>query len=583
MRNHKRMVSLITLTIFVLLTVLSGTALAAKESVGKSAVAKPAMNEGTGNSGFGESEQVTNVGYTGTLRLRQYGGLSVSPGDLGQTNNMSYGYNRNVYDYTVKNYSGTPNNLTVTAKRDSDESDFIGITYNGETRYTVNNQTTITTTFALAAGSNVIEVFVGEFNSVADQNSLNYANSRIGQKYLIRLPWVQPPMESICLQTYSNLVYGINNPPYYEMSSPPPTINNLSHIPGGYWDALIVKVNPANSYQPGYATTIWSMETLDGEGNIIQTGDAWAFISGYWWKAIVFKPIAVGTVKVSVTIEYDSKVFSDDIIITVNDNRSISVDPHNMTLKRKRDPGIITADVAGNEADQSVPERISNSLLIQGDETFIKNTEGNGTSSGYNMNVTWSTNRPDLVDLDTSGDLNEVCEVIPKKSGYATVTATLANGESDSCLVRIRNNQVEIIEEPAPEPAALPEPPAPPALEVLDVTITVGSNLAIVNGGQITLAANTLLIGEDRAMVDYADMAKLIPGLQVAFDWQTQAVTFSKDGKELKMVLNEIPEGFDIPFMDIGGRLVVPVRYVGAFFGATVDWVGDTLIVHMYK
>ena len=69
----------------------------------------------------------------------------------------------------------------------------------------------------------------------------------------------------------------------------------------------------------------------------------------------------------------------------------------------------------------------------------------------------------------------------------------------------------------------------------------------------------------------------------MAWDWKTQSVTFTKGEQSLTMKLNEIPSDFDVPFINLGGRLVVPVRYVGNLIGATVDWNGITLVVHMYK
>lgn len=147
-------------------------------------------------------------------------------------------------------------------------------------------------------------------------------------------------------------------------------------------------------------------------------------------------------------------------------------------------------------------------------------------------------------------------------------------------VTKKKKTQQEVTTPPTSSSAPVP---LPPALETLDVTITVGSDLGIVNGQQVTLSGPTLLWPPDRALVDYGDIAKLIPGVEVSWDWFTQSVTFTKDDKSLTMKLNEIPADFDIPFINLNGRMVVPVRYVGNFFGATVDWIGGTLVVHMYK
>lgn len=164
--------------------------------------------------------------------------------------------------------------------------------------------------------------------------------------------------------------------------------------------------------------------------------------------------------------------------------------------------------------------------------------------------------------------------------GCKQYLACIPKDRYDILEVTVTSKTRRTIEE---EEKSVPKPPAPPALETLDVTLTVDSDQAIVNGAQVTLAGPTLLINEDRAMVDYADIAKIIPGTEVAWDWKTQSVTFTKGEQSLTMKLNEIPSDFDVPFINLGGRLVVPVRYVGNLIGATVDWNGITLVVHMYK
>lgn len=186
---------------------------------------------------------------------------------------------------------------------------------------------------------------------------------------------------------------------------------------------------------------------------------------------------------------------SSTYIITI-DTRTISLDPTSMTLRARRAPGTIVATISDGEEY--------------------------GVYSQYTANcaetpdITWSTDRPDLIDLDSEG---VICNVTPLKKGTAIVTATLSNGASASCTVTIRGVRTqEEQEQPERAPAALPETPEPPALETYDVTITVGSNQAIVDGEIVELSGNALLFGEDRVMIDYADMAKLIPGLEVTWD-----------------------------------------------------------------
>ena len=290
---------------------------------------------------------------------------------------------------------------------------------------------------------------------------------------------------------------------------------------------------------------------------------------------------------------YDCDVLTVTLTITKPINYKITLDKDELTIRRGRQAELNAQVVEIGRVGSFMPE-CDNRLPVV-NWGFVLQDEA---QNEYVIPIS------NLLSLSSSGEINNKALLAAKSRGKATVIAYLGNNYIntnhipqveqetlyldeipadlyDTCEVTI--NSKKRVDPLEPEPEPLPDLTAPPAIETLDVTITIGSEFALVNGEQVTLTNNPLLIGEDRAMVDYADMVKLIPGLEVVWDWQTLSVTFSKDGKELKMILDEIPAGFDVPFMNIAGRLVVPVRYVGNFYGATVDWIGDTLVVHMYK
>lgn len=302
-------------------------------------------------------------------------------------------------------------------------------------------------------------------------------------------------------------------------------------------------------------------------------------------------------------------------IVYVHDDRTLDLDQNSLSVRRGR-TAQLTADI-GLYEDLTIEELDRSWFGVPEDWNEVK--WGFLAEDGWGQYIVPASA---YAAVDAAGENKTLGTVEGLKKGKATVVAYLENNfysnvfgflrdigmpqsivdqmESelnckkfytrflpgyryDTCEVTVKTKKrveevVKEIVKPAP-----PEPPAPPVLDTLDVTITVGSQLALVNGAEITLAGNPILIGEDRVLVDYADMAQLIPGLEYVWDWQEQSVTFTKDGKELKMVLDQIPPDFDIPFLNIGGRLIVPVRYVGNFFGAAVDWIGQTLVVHMYK
>ena len=287
-------------------------------------------------------------------------------------------------------------------------------------------------------------------------------------------------------------------------------------------------------------------------------------IKNYWHRGQTFTvyPHDPGTAHVTASFANGDSATCE---VEVIDPRTISLSPQSLSLRVGGKSGQLVAKIQNDPRDSHLEARIADCFY---------------PGLPYNWDIEWYTEQTSLIKLVPGED--GTCAVVPLKHGTAVVSAKLANGESASASVRIRSRNRPQEPEPVSE-TVTPPPPAPPAIETLDVTITVGNQVALVNGAEVTLDNNPLLIGLSRVMVDYADMAKLIPGLEVVWDWQTLSVVFRKDEKELKMVLDEIPADFDVPFMNIGGRLVVPVRYVGDFFGATVEWIGDTLVVHMYK
>ncbi|MCL1845455.1 MAG: stalk domain-containing protein [Defluviitaleaceae bacterium] len=61
-------------------------------------------------------------------------------------------------------------------------------------------------------------------------------------------------------------------------------------------------------------------------------------------------------------------------------------------------------------------------------------------------------------------------------------------------------------------------------------------------------------------------------------DWlaETETVVLTLGEQTLSFGLGETVEGMDVPAQSIGGRTMVPLRFIGEFFGTEIEWDNDT-------
>jgi peptidoglycan/xylan/chitin deacetylase (PgdA/CDA1 family) len=70
-------------------------------------------------------------------------------------------------------------------------------------------------------------------------------------------------------------------------------------------------------------------------------------------------------------------------------------------------------------------------------------------------------------------------------------------------------------------------------------------------------------------------------GADTNWNPDTQTVTITLDGKTLSFTVGESLPGMDVPATIIDGRTMVPLRFIGEFFGADVSWVSATRSVEI--
>jgi len=89
-------------------------------------------------------------------------------------------------------------------------------------------------------------------------------------------------------------------------------------------------------------------------------------------------------------------------------------------------------------------------------------------------------------------------------------------------------------------------------------------------------------IVNDRTMVPLRFIAEAM-GAKVDWNENTRSATIELDGKTISVTIDKIEPGMDVPAMIIGGRTMVPLRYIGEALGCEVSWNPDTNVISIDK
>lgn len=277
-------------------------------------------------------------------------------------------------------------------------------------------------------------------------------------------------------------------------------------------------------------------------------------------------------------IEVSHGTLTEYCYVYVND---IKVQPKEISVKKTAGSQTITASVQyGHEV-----------------EIEVGNPELRNVVNAENApQINWSVDKPGIAEIKVSED-KKTCTVTPRDSGTAIVTATLKGASipvierqvaeepknivfiepSDSCKVTVTGTSSSSSGSSSSKKKR--SKPAPAALEKMEALMTAGTDLALLNGEEVQLDSITMLVN-NRAMITPDSVLKLM-GIAYTYDEEARILAFKQGEKEYKLELNvPLPE-MDTPAMKINGKIVVPIRYIAAFFGAEVYWDSDTRTVQI--
>jgi hypothetical protein len=107
-----------------------------------------------------------------------------------------------------------------------------------------------------------------------------------------------------------------------------------------------------------------------------------------------------------------------------------------------------------------------------------------------------------------------------------------------------------------------------------------GNTISDANGNILAVMDVTPMIINGRAFVPLRFLAEML-GAGISWNETTREVTLFKDGEILTVPIGtNTPEltalGMEVPAQIVGGRTMVPVRFITEFFGAEVTWNYET-------
>lgn len=116
---------------------------------------------------------------------------------------------------------------------------------------------------------------------------------------------------------------------------------------------------------------------------------------------------------------------------------------------------------------------------------------------------------------------------------------------------------------------------------LVKMNLTIGADILVLNGATKKMDVPPSIIN-NRTMVPLRFIGEAIGA---TFDWDeiTRTVTFTSEGKEVKLEIDKPGPGLDTPATIVSGRTLVPLRYITEAFGAQVMWFPSTKTVSVVK
>lgn len=121
-----------------------------------------------------------------------------------------------------------------------------------------------------------------------------------------------------------------------------------------------------------------------------------------------------------------------------------------------------------------------------------------------------------------------------------------------------------------------------------EIKVTIGQKKALIDDSAVTLDVAPI-IRNNRTMVPVRFIGEAF-GAQFAWDESARKVTYTFDDVKIELFidkstakLNGKSITLDAAPIIIGGRTMVPLRFVGEYMGATFDWDGDKQTATIYR
>jgi hypothetical protein len=119
------------------------------------------------------------------------------------------------------------------------------------------------------------------------------------------------------------------------------------------------------------------------------------------------------------------------------------------------------------------------------------------------------------------------------------------------------------------------------AESLVTVSMVINMPETVVNGVTNNIDVPPMLLN-NRTMVPLRFIAESL-GADVQWLEKTNMVEIRQDGKFLQLVLDQAGPGLDTPATIVGGRTLVPIRYVAESLGANVTWFASTQKIEIVK
>ena len=200
-----------------------------------------------------------------------------------------------------------------------------------------------------------------------------------------------------------------------------------------------------------------------------------------------------------------------------------------------------------------------------------------------------------------NGDTYTLPATTPTRNGYEFIGwFTEPSGGTKITAGMVANLDADVVyyaqfrkvdEEPQPEPDPGQEPQPEPSGDV-KMTLNIGNPVFTVNGERQTIDSlgTTPIIRNGRTLLPVRAVIEGMGGT-VDYDNDTRVVTLVMDGHSLYLMLDDKMAWdsrndyymLDVAPVSIGGRTMLPIRFVVEYFGGQVDWDNATQTVTITK